>query len=156
MSIKRFYKSKKGSQMLPEQIIKIVLSLVAVVLILYLGISLGMMLFGVKQDELQAKGAIAYIYQQILSLNDTLKVKDLALYVPRGWTVVAFDNGNFNMNGGFIKLPIYNGKYIVCIGKEIPANARNNLDNCRQISKPLMMEVGEGENKQLKFFFMEN
>jgi 3D (Asp-Asp-Asp) domain-containing protein len=152
MFLKGFYKSKKGEDLLSTQIVKIVLSLIAVVLILYLGVSLGMLLFGVKQDELQAKGTLAYIYQQILSLNETVKIKDVAIYAPNGWTVVAFNNGNLDRNGAFVKWLKYNGKYVVCVGKEIPANARNNFDNCREIPKPLMMEVSNGVDKQTKFF----
>lgn len=152
-SIKGFYRSKKGSQLLPEQIIKIILSLIAVVLILYLGISLGMLLFGVAQDELQAKGAMAYIYKQILSLNETVKVKDMAIYVPQGWTVVAFDNGNFNKNEGFSKPVKYNGKYVVCIcKKDCVSEKLTARDICRQISKPLMKKTSDGVNEQLRFF----
>ncbi|MCX6742396.1 MAG: 3D domain-containing protein [Candidatus Pacearchaeota archaeon] len=152
MFLKGFYKSKKGAQLLPEQIVKIVLSLIAVVLILYLGVSLGMLLFGTNQRQLQAKGTTAYIYQQLLSLNENVKGKDIALYVPIGWTVVAFNNGNMDSNGLFFKPLAGNGKYYVCVCEKDCISEKITTQGCRQISKPLMMEVGEGENKQTKFF----
>jgi 3D (Asp-Asp-Asp) domain-containing protein len=147
MDIKRFLESKKGGggglTLTLEQVIKLILVIFGVLLMIYIGFLLARLFFGANQSELQAKGTLENLYNTINALNTDGTPKDIDLYAPVGWTIVAFDNvSNIDRTTNTFKKPYaFIDKFAICICKE-----SCNADFCREIKKPLITRSDDGRD----------
>lgn len=123
--------NKRGTLMLLEQIIKLIVAVIVITLIIYAGVVLFRSYFG-SQEELQAKGTLDDI---IITLSETgeAETSELFIMAPSGWSIVAFD-ASHNKNADFYK-PSIRQPNIVCLCKK-----KCKSEFCRVIDMPLKQE----------------
>jgi 3D (Asp-Asp-Asp) domain-containing protein len=129
---------RAGLNLMSAQIIKIILAIIGIIMVIAIIVVFYNMFFG-NSGEQQAKGTLDRMFQTISSLQQG-KSDYVLIYVPIGWTVVAFDNTT-NKYDKFTKPNSFAYKYALCICKKAC-----KPEICRQLQKPLM--------KDNKFFLL--
>ncbi len=120
--------NKRGTQLLLEQIIKLIIALIGIVIILYAGFVLFRTYFG-KQDDMQAQGTLEYLVEKLNNLEQG-SIFNYTLQSPVGWYIISFDREH-NFNGNFQKPPMIQPN-LVCLCKK-----KCETKFCSALSLPL-------------------
>jgi len=143
-------RNKKGDMnMTLEQVIKIVLSVIGVIMFLLLiYILVFRVLFPVGVADSQAKGTVEIIANPLINMQvgETKQLEPIVS--PKGWTIIGFKSDSIKV-GGFQKPDIFIGKNIVCVCQKVCKK-----EICREIKKPLqsdsiepfIYEIGEDKD----------
>ncbi len=132
-------KNKKGMNMTLEQLIKIILGVMGVVMFLLLiYILVYRVIFPGGLAENQAKGTVESLIVVIDSLQQQGESKDSEpVYLPKGWIIIGFKSDSTTIKG-FGKPDTFIGKNAVCVCQKTCKR-----ETCRELKKPLQIDEVE-------------
>jgi len=131
-------KNKKGMNMTLEQLIKIVLAIMGVVMFLLLiYILVFRVLFPGGLADNQAKGTVESLAVKIDSIQQGESTDSDPVENPKGWTIIGF-KGDSTAIQGFAKPDAFIGKPVVCVCQKTCKR-----EACRELRKPLQSDATE-------------